>query len=219
MIEIKYKIQRICSFASNSVLGYELLVDLTEKDQIQKMHVYKEILTRPKYTFDMMERLILGFESGAIQQSELVGKSIFINVEMEFLQFDDLKAMILRLHYYLVLKGIKLIVEITERIPKEGFNRSFINLKYLKSKSVVFAADDFEPLGDYREKMLQDGCFDIVKLEWSMTLNEHVKRIKSQCSNLSFIVEKIDNRKKLTNITDVWALQGFYCCNGISVQI
>ena len=222
MLNIEYKYQRICSLQGH-VLGYELLIDPVSTMSCSDLNVYEEVISNYKYTLSLFERLSVKLDKGMISRDELIGKRIFINVEIEHLNFVEIIRAIDELSTKLARFGGGLVIEITERVPRLSSQSYTYALDFLRMVGVTLAVDDLNISEDYRHDLVKKGFFDFVKLEWDVEKRKEIVSFISNHSSFNIILERVEDsaevRSSFSEMGEVWGLQGFYCCRGVPVYL
>ncbi|WP_028774027.1 EAL domain-containing protein [Shewanella waksmanii] len=131
---------------------------------------------------------------------------LFFNVEPELL--PEIKKEIVEFHAMLKMYGIKLVIELTERVTLE-FDKKYRDISEtlfeLSDEGICFAMDDFSGFRDVRRGWLLTGAISIVKLvlpnDFSyVSKSRHdflflVNEIKAR--NVDVVIEKVETFKEL----------------------
>ncbi len=157
--------------------------------------------------------------------STILGKEVvFVNVERCNLCDMKILKRIITLSNQLLLIGIELVIEITERNFCGICVRVVEGLTYLKENKVKLAADDFDYIGyknDSKEKELVL-YYDYIKLE--MPVNEFERMVFNDfidcySSVKRIIVERVETTRQMKSlpVDKLWGVQGFLFCKGYMV--
>ena len=222
MYKVEYKYQRICSL-NGEVLGGELLVDPERTFFGDRYDVYDEVITNYRYTLSLVKRIIYKLDENMLTHRKLYRVNMFINLELEHLNFIEVIEAIDELNSKLMQVGSRLIVEVTERIPNLSASTYTYALKFLRSHGVSLAIDDLDIKFDHRLSLVDEGYFDFIKLEWDVILSEEIGTFISENKYSNIILERVEDvsevKNSLNGLSYVWGLQGFYYCKGIPIFI
>lgn len=192
--EFFFKMQKIVTFGGD-VIGYEILLDFQKAQQEMKdgVLVYTQAINDGR-SLDYLLNIML------TKKPTVSGKKMFINVERMNLCNKMLLRKIVATARHLQTKyDIDLVVEITERNPCGYCVNVMHGLLYLKKSHVSLAADDFDIYrGDFREKEIDTGLYDFIKVDMpksqleAVRLNEFIHK-----RNENIIVEMVENHEKI----------------------
>ncbi len=217
MFDVYYKAQKIMSLNGN-MIGVEILMDPKKTDNKK----YENILKDYRYTLSLVSRIINALKYNKKLRRSSYGISLFINVEFEHLKYIKLLTLIIKLQLDCIKYGSRLVIEITERQPKNITNAHFNALKMLREMQVLIAVDDFDIKCDYRYDLLNSGYFDIIKIEWVSDKAFDIELFLSEFRNYRVVIEKVEDIRMLDVIhkpNEIWGVQGFCFCKGMSIEI
>lgn len=220
--KIEYKYQRICSL-NGSVLGIELLIDSAKTIVDKDLNVYSEVIDNYRYTLSLLKRIALSLDENTLINTKLKSINVFINLELEHLNFIEVLEAVDELNEKLIKVGSRLIIEVTERIPNLSVRTYTYALNFLRSVGVSFAVDDFDIKFDHRLELVDGGAVDFIKLEWDVTLSDEIGAFINKNISSNIILERVEDvsevKSSLKEFNALWGLQGFYYCEGVPICI
>ncbi|MFM4941596.1 EAL domain-containing protein [Aeromonas enteropelogenes] len=204
-----FKYERIVSPYGDN-LGYEILLDFNKArnemgdDVVQQ---YEKAINNGAALEFLIKTLI-------DNKRWIHAKRLFINIERVYLCNEQLlqKAVILAKNLH--LKGIELVLEITERNPCGKCAKIDVGLQYLKSFGIALAADDFDIYSnDFRFGEVLSGVYDYIKIE--VPTNESERKLFNdfilEISHMSkkVIIEKVEDPTLLNGLFTPFGIQGY----------
>lgn len=209
LTEFNYRLQKIVSLQGD-ILGFEVLLDFQRaQNEINDGLAQYTSAINDGRSLDFLLNILL------TKKPNYFSKRIFINVErMNLCNKTLLRKVAAAARKLCVDYDVELVVEITERNPCGDCADILHGLVFLKRNKVSLAADDFDIYGDdFREKEVDSGIYDYIKVDMPKSISQARKLNEFICNRRErVIVEMVERHEEIFNLgvsNRAFGYQGF----------